>query len=138
MSIEISPTADGIGVLYTSSGVLTGEELIAADARIREAVRHNPRICYLLVDHSEVSEERIDPASIRGLSEGTRETLGLIPDGIVAIAAPTEALFGLSRMWQILADQPKLVARVMRTRGEAISWLKGELERRNLPFILSE
>lgn len=138
MSIEFSLAADGIGAEYTSSGVLTGQDLLDADERLREAVRCNSRIRYLLVDHSRVSEEEVDSASIRALARRTGETLELIPDGIVAIVAPNDVVFGLSRMWEIQAEQPGLLTFVARTREEAIAWLRRQLTRRQLPFRLSE
>ena len=93
---------------------------------------------YLLVDHSRVSEEEVDSASIRALARRTGETLELIPDGIVAIVAPNDVVFGLSRMWEIQAEQPGLLTFVARTREEAIAWLRRQLTRRQLPFRLSE
>ena len=138
MGIEVSLTADRIGVVYTSSGVLTGEDLLDADARLHEHVARNPEIRYLLADHSAIPEERVDSASIRALAQRSGRTLELIPAGFVAIVAPNDVLFGLSRMWEIQAEQPGLVARVVRSREEAVAWLRDELARRRLPFRLAE
>ena len=101
-------------------------------------VLRNTEIRYLLVDHSAIPEEKIDTASLRVLAERTDRYFELIPEGIVAIVAPNDVLFGLSRMWGMLAQQQGLVVQVMRTRGEAIAWLKDELTQRQLPCCLTD
>ncbi len=138
VGIEVSLTADGIGLVFESSSILTGKEVLEADARTCEEVRRKSRMRCLLVDHSWVAEERIDSASLRALADATRQTLELIPDGIVAIVAPKDVLFGLSRMWAMLADEPNLTTRIVRTRGEAIAWLRDLLRQRQLLFRLTE
>ena len=136
--VKFSLTADGVGAMYASYGVLTGQELIDVDARIHEEVKRNPKIRYVLVDHTAVPEEKIDTGSLQAMATRTKETLDLMPDAIVAIVAPNDVLFGLSRMWQIQAEQPGLVSRITRTREEALAWLQEELEQRGLPFRLTE
>lgn len=138
VAIEVSLTLDGIGAVYTSSGVLTGQDLLDADARVREEARRNPGFRYVFVDHSAIPEEKIDTESLQVLAERTSETLELIPAGMVAIAAPSDVLFGLSRMWETQAEQPGLVTFVARTRDEAVAWLKEKLSQRQLPFRLTE
>jgi hypothetical protein len=138
VSIEASLTADGIGVVYTSSDVLTGQDLFDADARLRVEITRHPELRYLLVDHSAIPDEKVDTASLRALARQVGENLGSIPEGLMAIVAPTDILFGLSRMWETLAAQPRLITRVTRTRAEATAFLKEELNRRQLPFLLTE
>jgi hypothetical protein len=137
MSLEVTFTADGIGVIHTTRDVLTGNELVEADERLRAYIARNPEIRYLLVDHSEVPEERIDVESVQALASTVKDTMNPIPEGLVAIVAPSDFLFGLSRMWETLAAHPGLSSRVVRTRPEAIAWLEEELTRRELPFQLT-
>jgi len=138
VAIEVSLTADGVGVTYESSGIMTGQDLLDADARAYQHIAGNPEIRYVFVDHSAFPEQEVDPESIRVLAHRVSTTLELIPDGIVAIAAPSDVLFGLSRMWQIQAEQPRLVISIARTREEAVAWLEAELAKRDLPFRLKE
>jgi hypothetical protein len=90
------------------------------------------------VDHSAIPEEKVDTASLRTLAGRVGKNLELIPEGLVAIVAPNDILYGLSRMWETLADRSALTTRVMRTRAEAVAWLKEELGKRQLPFLLTE
>ncbi|MDJ0847261.1 MAG: hypothetical protein QNK04_02660 [Myxococcota bacterium] len=134
MGIEVRLTADGIGAVYRSFGLLTGQDLLDADARLREEIRRNPEIRYLLVDHSEVPAEKIESEAIHRVAADASKALELVREGVVAVVAPNEILFGLSRMWEILVEQPRLTTRVTRTRAEALAWLEEELGRRQLPF----
>jgi hypothetical protein len=101
-------------------------------------IKRNPGLRYLLVDHSAIPEEKVDTASLRLLAERVSNNLEIIPEGFVAVVAPNDVLYGLSRVWETLAEQSALTTRVMRTRAEAVAWLKEELARRQLPFLLTE
>jgi len=138
MGIEIRFTADGIGMVWASTGLLTGRDLLDADTRLRDEVTSGRTIRYLLVDHSAIPEESIESGSIQILAEQSEESLELIPDGVVAVVAPNDVLFGLSRMWEQFVEYPRLTTRVMRSRDEAIAWLQDELAERELPFRLTD
>ena len=138
VTIEVDLTTDGFGVIYKSSDVLTGQDLLEADARLPEEIERNPEIRYLLVDHSAIPQAQVDSRSLQVLAQRAAGALEMVEHGIVAIAAPNDVLFGLSRMWQMQAEQPGLVAFVARTRAEAIAWLEQELAKNQLPFRLTE
>ena len=137
MSIRVSSTADGIGVVFTSYGVLTGQDLLEATERLRALIEANPACRYLLIDHSAIAEENVDTESLKAIAEQTEDNLRTIPEGLVAIAAPSDVLFGLSRLWAMRAEHPKLVTEVTRTKETAIAWLEQQLTERQLQFRLS-
>jgi hypothetical protein len=137
MGIRFSLTADGIGVMYTSFGVLTGRDLIEADGRLHAEIERNPAFRYLLVDHSAVPEQKVDTESLKLLAARTEDNVGMIPEGLVAIVAPSDVLYGLSRLWAARAQHPKMVTEVTRKRETAIAWLEEQLTERQLPFRIS-
>jgi hypothetical protein len=137
VGIRFSLTADGIGAVYTSSGVLTGRDLLEANERLRAELEANPAFRYLLVDHSAIPEENVETKSLKALAERTLDDLRKIPEGLVAIVAPSDVLFGLSRMWAMMAEHPNLAIEVTRKRETAIVWLEQQLTQRQLPFRLS-
>jgi hypothetical protein len=138
VSIEASLTADGIGVVYTSLGVLTGQDLLDAGEHFRVESRSNPEIRYVIMDHSAIPEEKVDSVSLKALASRVSEILEPTPEVLMAIVAPNDVLFGLSRMWETLAEQAGFITRVMRTRAEAMAWLEEELTQRQLPFLPTE
>ena len=87
-----------------------------------------------VMDLSAVPQEQIDSESIRMIARPADETTPIC----VAIVAPSDVLFGLSRMWETLAEQTGLASRVVRTEAELITWLQEELARPVDPFRLSE
>jgi hypothetical protein len=43
---------------------------------------------------------------------------------VVAVVAAQELLFGLSRMWEMLADETGWESMICRDRGDAEAWIK--------------
>jgi len=127
-------TADGVGLLIKSMGILSGRDLLEAGEGFRDESRRNPSICYAIMDHSAIPEENVDGQSLRTLARRVDEILEPLPKVILAIVAPNEVLFGLSRMFETLAENPRLITRVAETHAEAMAWLKAELAERGLPF----
>jgi hypothetical protein len=136
MGIRVTPNADGVGIVYTSFGVLTGRDLLEANDLLHAELEANPAIRYLLVDHSAIPEEKVDATSLKALAKRTDDNLRTIPEGLVAIVAPSDVLFGLSRMWASMAEHPNLAVEVARTKETAIAWLEEQLTQRQLPFRL--
>jgi len=135
VSIEVRLTADGIGMVATGVGVLTGQDLLDATAQLREEAERNPEIRYAVMDLSEIPEEKVETRSIRALAA---ERLKLTHELYVVVVAPSEVLFGISRMWEMMADRRGLDSRVVRTRAEAITWLQEILTRPVVPFRLTK
>ena len=135
MSIEVRLTADGIGMAATGVGVLTGQDLLDATAQLREEAERNPEIRYAVMDLSAISEEKVGTRSI-GVLAGQR--LKLTQELCVVVVAPSDVLFGISRMWEMMAERRSFGSRVVRTRAEAITWLQERLTRPVAPFRLTE
>ena len=135
MSIEVRLTADGIGMVATGVGVLTGQDLLDATAQLREEAERNPEIRYAVMDLSAIPEEKVETRSIRALAA---QRLKLTHELCVVVVAPSDVLFGISRMWEMMAERRGLGSRVVRTRAEAITWLQERLTRPVAPFRLTE
>jgi hypothetical protein len=135
VGIEVRQAVDGIGIVGTSVGLVSGEDLLDATARLREEVEGNSRIRYAVMDFSAIPEENIATESLRVLATQRIESVSGI---FVVVVAPSEILFGLSRMWEMLAEREGLISRVVRTRAEAITWLQDELTQQVDPFRLTE
>jgi hypothetical protein len=135
VGIEVRQAVDGIGIVGTSVGVVSGQDLLDATARLREEVEGNPRIRYAVMDFSAIPEANIATESLRVLATQRIESVSGI---FVVVVASSEVLFGLSRMWEMLAEREGLISRVVRTRAEAITWLQDELTQQVDPFRLTE
>jgi len=60
---------------------------------------------------------------VRRLIEVDRSLVELIPRTAIAIVAPKDELFGLSRMWEMMVGVPGWETRVFRSRADAEAWL---------------
>jgi len=83
-------------------------------------------VAYLLVDHTEADGVGIGTADVRVMAQRVHESRPQFEDGRVAVAAPGAALYGLSRMWEMMSDST-FEFRVVRTRGDADRWLREQL-----------
>jgi hypothetical protein len=135
VSIDVRLTADGIGMIATGVGILTGQDLLDATSQLREEAERNPEIRYGVMDLSEIPEEKVDARSIRALAA---QRLELTHELCIVVVAPSDALFGISRMWEMMAEQRGLGSRVVRTRADAIRWLQERLTRPVAPFRVAD
>jgi hypothetical protein len=104
-------------VLLTLVGVVTGVELDAVRAQIREDPAFDPSFS-VLADAS-----ALNPAALSG--QMVRARAAAPPPGRmrVAIVAPADAVFGIARMYQMMAEGNGNPVGVFRTNEEAMGWL---------------
>ena len=118
---------DGKGVHKRGYGIVTGLEIFISameESRDQERAR---KLRYGLVDFSEVTDMKVTPDDIRRIVEANRKTAVLTPGAIVAIIAPSELPYALSRLWHTLSDDLGWQANVFHTRADAIAWLRKQL-----------
>ena len=131
VGIVVRAAADGIGIIGTGEGVVTGQDLLAATAQLIAEGQRNSELRYAVMDLSAIPEQELDTRSLKAAAVRPRSPM---PELIVAVVAPSEILFGLSRMWEMLAEQSGLATRVVRTREEAITFLQEQLTQPVHPF----
>jgi len=75
-----------------------------------------------------LSEMTTLPASdqLRTVTNDIADLRPQIQFGICAIVAPSPALFGMARMFEVFAEAYFSVTRVFRTEAEAVSWLEAQ------------
>jgi len=124
MPFSTTITPDGTGILRTGRGLVTGADLLAADSELLHATEKElQQIRYGLVDFSEVTELRVTSDDVRLLARLAERLSELNTEFIAAIVAPRDDSFGLSRMWQVLAEYTGWSSHVFRDRAGAIAWL---------------
>jgi hypothetical protein len=90
-------TADGLGVLHRGEGIVTG---------------------------AQVSELQVSAAEVQAIADENRVTAAHTPDAVVAVIAPLDHAFGVSRMWETLMDATNWTTRIFRGSAEARAWLR--------------
>jgi hypothetical protein len=110
---------DGIGIFSSSGDVEYDEGMQVFRSGLEELARSEHAPARMLFDLLESTESR-SQAELRAIVDVAKQHL---PGGRMALAAQSDLLFGLSRMFGIHAEQAGFEAAVFKSRDEAIAWL---------------
>ena len=120
-------TSDGTGVLHRGEGIVTGADLIAAAAEHHRLEERARKLRYGVVDFTDATEIQISATEAQLIAEEDKITAALSPLAIVAVIAPQDHVFGMSRMWETFAEATGWSTRVFRGRDEALAWLRKQV-----------
>ena len=122
---EITIDVERRRLLLSFRGLLTGEAMISQLHREEPVYSQYPSFDRLN-DLSEADMGGVTPEALRLLQEAVRRVdLRVGFSGRVAIVAPTDLAFGLTRMFQLGGDTRESPQRVFRSAEEAHRWLDG-------------
>ena len=113
----------GTYILRKGSGVVTGADLIEGSRMVPDLLARYNRVNHALVDFTEVSRFEVSTREINELSVHDKKFQELLPSLFMAIVAPEDMEFGMSRMYELLTTVPGWTVQVFRTLDEAIAWL---------------
>ena len=109
-------------VVVTTSGLAQ----TAACERVLDAILADARFergMPMLFDHSELDVALLTSYEIRGIAEVFLSRSEALGSGRSAMVAPTDAAYGLARMFAVYADTEDRNVQAFRTREEAAEWL---------------
>ncbi|MBI1754098.1 MAG: hypothetical protein HY014_10465 [Acidobacteria bacterium] len=119
----------GTGILRYGSGILTGAEMIASARANKAAEIDWTRISHFVLDLTEVTRFDVSASDIDQLVSAAKKNSDILAEvHHLAIAAPSDVAYGMSRMFQAYQALPDLVIQVFRGRAEADAWLQSVLE----------
>lgn len=84
---------------------------------------YRPKRLNVLLDLTEMTSLP-ETQELRGVNCDLRQVQGSLHFGACAIVTCNDALFGMMRMFQVLAEEYFVVTRVFEKTGEAQEWLK--------------
>lgn len=108
---------------FVGTGVVTAEDLCRATLALSKSKEVARRITFGFVDFEAVTRLQLDTADLRRLVEIDLQLAALVPDAVVAIAAPKDHMYGLARMWEVLAEETGWKTGVFRSSREACLWV---------------
>jgi hypothetical protein len=117
--IEYHPA--GAEVKY--SGHVLGDEILEAKRQFF-AHRFDGDAHYVLCDFTGAETYDISPESVDAIIQQDRAAMADHERLHEVVVAPKALVYGLSRMWQIRVDTVRPHTAVVRTRPEALRWLK--------------
>lgn len=127
MAIRMNTMDEGSGIEIIASGVVTGEEIIAAHRTIYSE-ENLKRQKYQLIDRTQCDEYVVTPGEIKIIAEIDKAASVVNPDITIVIVSPTELQFGMSRMWQAYVEEKIFRTRIFRDRKSADEWIREEMK----------
>jgi len=141
MPISIEGRQDGIGVIYHCHGDMTIDDFFQAGMGFLVNPEEIKKWRYTIVDLTQVDSMNISSDEIRSVVEQNKRIAAVAHPGVIlAVAAPKDLGYGLSRMWEILMDQIGWETMTFRSRPEAEAWIRQRAREKfdlDIPFATS-
>jgi len=121
MSVTVRPLAAGYTLLHCK-GVVTVDDFVEANTIVYSEL--DPEISrYQIVDTTEAKEIQLPAGAIERLARQDIAAAQSLEGVAIAVVAPRDLDFGLSRMWQALVDTPGVSSAVFRDFPSAEDWI---------------
>ncbi len=124
MPVDVKYICDGAGVIHSYTADVSFEDLYYAIDRTYESVDTIKKIQFILFNFLETTSTTVSPEEFRILINKDRDAAKINSKIVVAVVGPTDLIFGLSRMYEMLADELPWKQSTFRTLSEAKSWIK--------------
>ncbi len=128
MSVDIELRGDGVGLVLSCHGPVTGHEFIRRTEELLQSPDSIRQLRYSIIDLTTVSAFDASTDQVQRVVD--LEFAALAPKLLVAVIAPTDLAFGMSRMWSSLAETTGWSIRVFRQAAEANRWLQQGMDHR--------
>jgi len=126
MPIEEKIVDNGLGYIMSGHGIVTGQDIIRVNELTSTDEQHQKYI-YWLYDFSEINDLKVSSEEIMIVANQDLEEAKKKPDMVGAVVAPKDLIYGLVRMWEIYSDNTGWNVMVLRSRDEAETWIKKQL-----------
>lgn len=122
MTITINYRDLGKGIEIVASGTVTGSEIIAEHEEIYNTV-NLLRQRYQIIDRTNCTEYIVSDAEVKKIAEIDNKASKTNPNIVIAIVAPTDLQFGISRAWQAYVEESGFLTKIFRDRESAEKWV---------------
>jgi len=127
MPVRIEYTKDQIGVVLYHEGVVSGEELINSISNVYNDERYL-RLKYWIGDRTGCTKFLPDTNCFKTIAELNKKESLRNPEMLLALIAPRDFEFGMSRMFEVFAEESLFRTKVFRDRDTAEKWIRQSLE----------
>ena len=140
MPIEVKYLDNGIGVMFIGEGIVTGDDIISSNREVFSSEERMKNYKYGFIDYSIASQLSVSNSEIESMVSQQMKASEFIPDAVLAFVAKKDLEFGLTRMWEIIAENTGLQWETMifRNRGKAEIWIKDRIrEKYNIDITMA-
>jgi hypothetical protein len=126
MPVNLVELSSGRGILYSCSGLTTGAELIRAnDQLIAAGPALLGKLAFGIVDFTATEQADLTTDHVHIITGQDVRLATMIPAGFaVAVIAPLDFPFGMSRMWRVFAEKTGWNIEVFKDTPSADTWLR--------------
>ena len=126
MPIEVTYSPDGKGVILDHSGKVTSNEIIKTMVSIFDQPDFN-KLKYWIADRTKCEEYAVKSDEAEQIAQLSKSASPRNKNLLVAFVAPQPYLYGISRMLQMLSEEPNFRIEVFNNRQDADSWIAGHI-----------
>ena len=128
MPFNIKITDGGLGFIMEGKGIITGQELIDGVYERFSTEEKIKKYIYGMSDYTDITENQIKADAVKLVAEKDKQVSNLNPNLVIAITAPKDVMYGLSRMFAVHAEKTGWNISVFRTLKEAKTWIKEQIK----------
>jgi hypothetical protein len=123
MPVDLKELLNGQAVAHITHGIVTGPENYAATQALFGQEKIGEYL-FGVADFTLAEKVKFSTADLRGFAATDREVAKLTrPRWLVALVAPQDFVYGVSRMWQVFAEEVGWESEVCRSRNDAQAWV---------------
>ena len=119
--------AQGRYIVFRAMGAVTGSEIIEANQWLYAGSQNEGPAKFQLWDFSATTQINVDIGLIEKMAAQDKQAAQTISQLFVALVAPEDLIYGLSRMWQAFADDEAIESKIFRDFGNAEIWLRSQM-----------
>jgi hypothetical protein len=139
MPLEFHILHGGMGRRWIVRGALRGKELIARNESILSSKSYEG-VRWLIIDERAITSLDLTPEQVRTIKQQDDRLARVLPELVTAVIVPSDLVYGMTRMWEMLTERPGWSVQAFRSEAEADAWLREEVRRKfgmELPEDLS-
>ena len=129
MPVTTRFTDSNRGFRTTGTGVLAGAELVKAKLALEADEAAVRGLAFAICDFSEVTQIELTSDDVKTIAEIDVRLSAWAPDVVVAVIAPRDAVYGMSRIWEVLAEPTGWPIGIFRRAVDAERWVQSTLAR---------
>jgi hypothetical protein len=127
--MPIDFTDAGYGAVFRCHGAVTGEEILERNRQLL-STEGPERWLFGVIDYADAASVENTAPQLKAMALQYREVASRGKPGVVvAIVASQELENGLAAMWRAFADETGWRTRVLRSREEAVTWVRDEVRK---------
>lgn len=130
MPVQVEYLDDGLGALFLGNGVVTGEDIAAANTEMFSSPEKTRKYKYGLADWTGVTKFKVTSSELEHAAAQDKNAAEYLPELFLAIVADKDLEYGFSRMFAVFIEANNLDWEMMvfRNRADADTWIKEKVK----------